>query len=248
MQKEKSSRLDLLDLIRGFTIISMVIYHLVWDLVFICGHNWKWFFGAKIWQQSICWTFIILSGFCISLGRNLFKRGLIVFACGLLVSAVTVLITPQSKIIFGILTFIGSSMLLMVPLRRIFDKISPAIGAAFSFFLFLLFKNCTHQYLGIASFKILELPDFLYKNLFTTFFGFPKADFFSSDYFPFFPWFFLFVFGYFLYRFVESKGLCKKLLSNGNLPIINFIGRHSLIIYLLHQPIIYGACEIINLL
>lgn len=248
MQKEKSTRLELLDLIRGFTIISMVLYHLTWDLVFIYGLRWHWFYQAKVWQQSICWTFIILSGFCLSLGRNLLKRGLVVFAAGLLVSAVTIFVTPHTRIIFGILTFIGSSMLLMIPLKKLFEKVPASLGLTVSFILFLLLKNCHRRHIGFMGLKILELPDFLYKNLFTTFLGFPKAGFFSSDYFPLLPWFFLFVFGFFLYRFLENKGMCEKLLSKGRLPVINFIGRHSLIIYLVHQPIIYGVCEIINLI
>lgn len=246
--KEKSSRLQLLDLIRGVTIISMVVYHLTWDLVFLYGYRWKWFYNAQLWQQSICWTFIILSGFCFSLGKKPLKRGLIVFASGLLITLVTVFFMPSSRIIFGILTFIGSSMLLMVPLRRVFEKIPPIIGAAFSFALFLLFKNCHRGYIGLVGFEIFRIPGFLYKNYLTTFLGFPKAGFFSTDYFPLFPWFFLFICGYFLYRFFEERGLCEKLLTKGHLPIINFIGRHSLLVYLLHQPIIYGVCEIIHLL
>lgn len=248
LSKSSSSRLQLIDLLRGFTIISMVAYHFVWDMVFLYGHRWKWFYHSELWQQSICWTFIILSGFCFSLGRNPLKRGIIVFSAGVLVSVVTILIMPSSKIIFGILTLIGTSMLLLVPLRRLFEKIPSVLGMVVSFALFVMFKNCAHGYLGIKAFRVLKLPDFLYKNYVTTFLGFPKSDFFSSDYFPLFPWFFLFVFGYFLYNFFESKDLCKKLLSKGHLPVINFIGRHSLLIYLIHQPIIYGACEIIKLI
>ena len=64
--------------------------------------------------------------------------------------------------------------------------------------------------------------------------------FFSTDYFSLIPWIFLFVAGYFLHRVLEEEGLNEKLFAKGNVPVLNWIGRHSLIVYLLHQPILYG--------
>ena len=60
------------------------------------------------------------------------------------------------------------------------------------------------------------------------------------DYFPIFPWIFLFVAGYFLYRIFHSRGWDEKLFARGNLPVINWLGRHTLPIYLIHQPVLYG--------
>ena len=53
-----------LDTLRGVTLVSMMAYHACWDLVYIFGMDWDWYgsFGAYLWQQSICWTFILLSG------------------------------------------------------------------------------------------------------------------------------------------------------------------------------------------
>ena len=50
----------------------MIAYHACWDLVYLFHADWDWYrgTGAYIWQQSICWTFILLSGFCFSLGRR----------------------------------------------------------------------------------------------------------------------------------------------------------------------------------
>ena len=64
MEKQKKSRVEWLDSIRGITLISMILYHAVWDIVYIAKVDWDWFKsdGAYIWQQSICWTFILLSG------------------------------------------------------------------------------------------------------------------------------------------------------------------------------------------
>lgn len=245
MLNNASPRLHFIDCIRGITMISMIVYHLVWDLVFLYGNNWTWFYNAKIWQQSICWTFIILSGFSWSLGRHPLKRGVIVFCGGLVITAVTFIFTPNTRIIFGILTLLGTSMLIMIPLSKILKKIPAALGGFISFLIFIFSKNCYYGYLGFGNLK-LELPAFLYKNYLTAFFGFPQNNFYSSDYFPLIPWFFLFVFGYFLFRLLDQKGLNQKLFSKGEIPVLNFLGKHSLIVYMLHQPVIYGVCEVIK--
>ena len=71
-------RYQTLDTLRGVTIVSMILYHACWDLVWIFGADWPWYRsdGAYLWQQSICWTFILLSGYCWSLGRHRLRRGL----------------------------------------------------------------------------------------------------------------------------------------------------------------------------
>ena len=65
-------RIASLDALRGLTLVSMIAYHACWDLVYLFHADWDWYrgTGAYIWQQSICWTFILLSGFCFSLGRR----------------------------------------------------------------------------------------------------------------------------------------------------------------------------------
>ena len=94
----KYIRYSLLDNLRGLTLISMIMYHTVWDMVYIFENDWDWFKGnqAYIWQQSICWCFILLSGFCWSFGRKKWKRGLTVFGAGALISLVTIIVMPDS--------------------------------------------------------------------------------------------------------------------------------------------------------
>ena len=115
------TRLDLLDSIRGATLLSMVTYHAVWDLVYLFGVQWDWYKGGLgfLWQQSICWTFIFLSGFCWPLGRRPLKRGLTVLAGGAAVTLVTVLAMPESRVVFGVLTLLGSCALLLIPLEKL---------------------------------------------------------------------------------------------------------------------------------
>lgn len=236
----KHSRYNVLDAIRGIAIINMVVYHGVWNMVYIFGFDWKWYESkaAYVWQQGICWTFILLSGFCWLLGKRQLKRGVFVFLGGALISAVTFFFMPENVILFGILTLIGSCMIFMVPLHRILQRVSPFIGTMVSFLLFLFTKSITRGYVGFAGWKMWELPESRNRNLLTTYFGLPSHGFYSADYFPIFPWFFLFVTGYFLYRYLENRNLLKYF-SASRVPILEWTGRHSLVIYMLHQPILY---------
>lgn len=239
-----NKRLHLLDALRGFTLINMIAYHGIWNLVYLFGVQAPWYRGTPgyIWQQWICWTFILLSGFCFRLGRRPLKRGLTVFGCGILVTAVTLAVMPDSRIIFGVLTCIGSCMLLLIPLEKWLKRVPSAVGLALSFGLFVLLRNVPDGALGFEGLVLAALPESLYRNLLTAYLGFPHRGFFSTDYFPLIPWFFLFVTGYFLFRCLDEKGLNEKLFTRGQLPVLNWMGRHSLLIYLLHQPVLYGLC------
>ena len=125
---EKRKRLHGLDLLRGVTLLSMIAYHGTWNLVYLFGVDLPWYekLPGYIWQQSICWTFILLSGFCWSMSRNHLRRGLLVFGGGAVVSLVTCLLMPDSRILFGILTCLGSCMLLMIPLEKLLGQIGRA--------------------------------------------------------------------------------------------------------------------------
>ena len=233
-------RYTMLDCIRGLILISMMIYHAVWDMVYIFGANWQWYHtrSAYYWQQSICWGFILLSCFCWSFGRKKWKRGLMVFGAGLLITAVTAIIMPENIVIFGVLTMLGTCMLLLIPLDRVLYKANPFWGIAISFVLFVVTKNVNTGSLGIGSWELCTLPKELYANWFTTYLGFPVSGFYSTDYFSVFPWIFLFVTGYYLHKILESKKLLAICDSFKN-SVLEWIGKHSLIIYLLHQPVIY---------
>lgn len=241
VQRQKAGRLAGLDTIRGITLLSMMLYHTCWDLVFLFGKKIPGYsgLGGYVWQQSICWTFILLAGFCWSLGSHHLKRGLIVFGSGILITFVTLLVMPESRVIFGVLTLIGSCMLLLIPMEKLLLKLCAEIGLAGSFLLFLLFRNVNTGYLGSGNWNILKLPDGFYENLFTTYLGFPQKGFFSADYFSLLPWFFLFLTGFYLYQLVQKNHMMEKLFS-WRVPGFDVIGRHSLLIYLLHQPVVFG--------
>ena len=97
MEPQTAARYRLLDELRGLDLISMMLYHGMWDVVFLFGVAQKWYTGRPgfVWQQSICWVFILLSGFCLPLGHHPFRRGAVVFGAGALVTAVTLLFLPE---------------------------------------------------------------------------------------------------------------------------------------------------------
>lgn len=248
IKRTNKQRYGLLDSFRGLVLISMIVYHGSWDLVYLFRKNWTWYqgAGAYIWQQSICWSFILLSGFCWSLGRRPLKRGLFVFAAGAVVSVVTLIFMPQERVVFGVLTMIGSSMLLMIPLNKWLKRIPSGVGLIVSMLLFLFTRNINSGFLGFEVWNIVELPDRLYKNYFTSFWGFPMAEFFSTDYFSIFPWLFLFLSGYFIYRMMESGGGFRNGCLVRKWEPLAFLGRHSLLIYMLHQPLVFGMLTMVN--
>lgn len=239
-------RYSLIDTLRGLALVNMIVYHAVWDLVYMFGMDWAWYRSdaAYVWQQGICWTFILLSGFCIPLGRRTVKRGLIVFAAGAVITAVTAIAVPRDMVLFGMLTLIGSCMLLIYPIKRPLCRIDPVLGLIVSFGLFFLTRNINEGHLGFESLSFAELPDALYSNMITAYLGFPPPGFHSTDYFPLLPWIFLFVCGYFIYYIFEKYDLLKYLRSKRSNPL-EAIGRSTLLIYMIHQPVLYLIFELI---
>ena len=125
--KVSANRYALLDELRGLDLISMMCYHGLWDVVFLFGVQLPWYTGmpGHLWQQSICWVFILLSGFCLPMGHHPYKRGALVFGAGALVTAVTVLFMPEDVVLFGVLTLLGSAMGITALLEKALRKIPP---------------------------------------------------------------------------------------------------------------------------
>lgn len=193
MEQQQSLRYRLLDELRGLDLISMMLYHGMWDVVFLFGITQKWYIGRPgfLWQQSICWVFILLSGFCLPLGRHPFKRGAVVFGAGALVTAVTLLFLPEDVVWFGVLTLLGSSMFITAVLDGLLRRIPPAAGVVVSAALFWVTYPTMRGFWNLPGGR-LALPQALYANGLTAYLGFMPKDFFSTDYFPLLPWLFLF--------------------------------------------------------
>jgi len=243
---EKKRRYELLDAYRGLTILSMIGYHFSYDVFILYRRYPGWLsnpFGY-IWQQSICISFILICGLCASFSRNLWKRGILLNLCGLIITVVTVVFSPQAAVYFGILNLLGCSLLLLIPFKKIVNEKTWLLTAVISVFLFVLFRNVTKGYLGIGDTILYAVTFALYKIKWLVPFGFPYAGFYSSDYFPILPWFFLFLTGY-CFSFYLKKAEWLKRLLEPKIPFFSWFGKHSLIIYMIHQPVLMGICMLL---
>lgn len=158
----------------------MFVYHALWDLVFLYGLKAEWYTGwlGRLWQQSGCWIFILLSGFCLPFGRRPVQRGAFVFCAGAAVTAVTLLAMPQQPVWFGVLTLLGTAMMLTGVLQPFMRRVPQVLGFGVCMGLFALFYSAGDGWLGIGSWRIF-LPSQLYANYLTAYFGFAPKGFYS---------------------------------------------------------------------
>lgn len=242
----EKKRYEKLDGIRGIALLNMIAYHTAWDLVYLYQADWRWYKseGAYVWQQGICWTFIFLSGFCWPLGTHAWKRGITVFLGGAVITLVTLTAMPQNRVVFGVLTLTGSCMLLMNVADRWLRRFPARLGMLGSSLLFFLTKNINEGYLGFEKWNFVKLPEVLYHDMFSAYLGFPYTGFYSTDYFSLLPWGFLFVAGYFTYQIFHGKGI-MRIFESSVLHPVEWLGKHSFEIYMVHQPVIYAVLEIV---
>ncbi len=238
----REGRYNALDSLRGLLIVNMVLYHGLYDVVYILNIPLPWYTGPAgyVWQQSICWGFILLSGFCFRMSRHPVRHGLVVLGAGVLVSLITYLAMPSEFILFGVLYLLGLAGLMQCGVWQLWSwwkrRPFPAwLGLGLSVAAFLLTRNLPRGSLGFEGWELLRLPGWLYQWDWLAVAGLPGPGFHSSDYFPLVPWVFLYLCGYFLWRAVGHKRRVMDKLKPGFAPLA-FLGRHSLLIYLLHQP------------
>lgn len=238
-----TKRYTLIDILRGLAVIAMIAYHTVWDLVYVYGIEVGDFSeynqNRVIMQRLIRWSFIILSGFCFQMGNHKLKRGLTVFGGGVIITAVTMVVMPEFPIHLGVLTFMGSAMLLMILPDKLLRHVNGWVGFGVSLALFLATEFVPEGILGRGAWSV-ELPWQWYSNYFTTWLGLPSPLFYSADYVPLIPWIFGFCMGYFSYSIFKKHNWLKALSSVRFKPL-EWVGRNALIIYMLHQPLVYGA-------
>ena len=242
MNRVSRERYGLLDTVRGALLLNMIAYHGLYDLVRIMGVPMEWYTGTPgyVWQQAICWGFILLSGFCFRLSKRPLRHGLTVLGAGVAVSIATAVAMPSERILFGVLYLLGLSGLIQCGVWALWSRLRlppfPAwAGLTLSAAAFFLTREVPSGYLGFEGLRICPLPQWLYQWDWLAVLGFPGPGFWSSDYFPVVPWIFLYLCGYFLWRLMSPDRRAMDRLRPGIRPLA-FLGRHSLLIYLLHQP------------
>ena len=223
-------RIEVLDLWRSLCVFIMIVFHAIYDLehMGVIGAGFYDSLPMVLVARITAASFIIISGICTRFSRSAAKRGLFVFGCGIAVSAVSMAV--GNPISFGILHFLGISMMICSRLGRYIEKLS--VGAVCTFCALLTALS------AVAVSRITVGVNWLFPL------GFHAPDFYSADYYPLLPWFFVFVAGTALGRVVEEKRE-NAFFSMRCSPVLTFFGKHSLVVYLLHQPIIYGFFHLI---
>lgn len=228
-------RIQIIDTVRGLTIISMVLFHLFYNI------NYFWaldFYNEtvfnRIWQLSIALSFFLISGMTSSFlnPRNNIKRGIFTSLIGFAITFITYIFAKDQLIIWGVLNGLGLSMIIAGLLQK---SISPRLWP-----LFILAFAFSYK---IPAGLLWENSFFngLYQmNLFPI--GFPSFDFYSNDYFPLIPWLFAFLAGLSLGKYLHKKNFFNFDVKENFLAKI---GRHSMLIYITHQIILYPLVSLI---
>ncbi|MGD1004129.1 MAG: heparan-alpha-glucosaminide N-acetyltransferase [Methanoregulaceae archaeon] len=242
-------RFEEIDMVRGIAILMMIIFHTLFDLYFfglypidVTTGFWRYF------AFTIASLFLLIVGISLIISHaravqniskdnesesikillKYFKRGAGIFGCGLLVTVATWFYLGEGFVIFGILHLIGLSIIL-APFFFRFKKNNVLIGVLCIIIGIVLTSS------GMNG------------SIFSLWLGIPPAPFYSVDYTPLFPWFGVVLIGMGIGEQLYPNG--KRSFSMPNVPekLISpfaFLGRHSLIIYLIHQPILITILHI----
>jgi uncharacterized membrane protein len=235
MYMDDLSRYREIDLVRGIAILMMVVFHTLFDLNFfsvfsveVSGGFWRYFAFAT---ASL---FLLVAGISLTISRakmpaqvtrsqvikKFLLRGTGIFLLGLLVTLCTWIYLKEGFIVFGILHLIGVSVMLS-PLFFWLKKRAVLLG---------FFCIVTGYFLATVNGPIWLL-----------WLGIHPASFWSVDYEPLFPWIGCVLIGMGLGEYLYKDGLRQFVVPDIPVIIIQplaFLGRHSLVIYLIHQPII----------
>jgi len=231
-----------IDCLRGFAVLLMLLYHFLYDLDFFELADIQLRSGLILYAGRFsALLFILISGTALSISHSralnkelggsevenftkYLKRGLKLYLMGLLLTGITWIFLREEYIVFGILHFFGVSAVLVYPFLR-YGKENIFFSLFFGILGFYL-KNITF---GFSSLVWL---------------GFTPENFRTLDYFPVFPWFGVLLAGVFLGNFLyEGAKRQFEIPCAGKNPLLRLfsrVGQHSLVIYLIHQPLFLG--------
>ena len=251
----KPGRIYLMDELRGFAVFCMVFYHGFYTMAYLLGlpiGEWlyRFFMPAEPWFAGL---FILIAGVSSNLTRSNLVRGVKLLGVALLVTLATAVAVPQELIVFGILHFLSVCMIVFGLLQLLRGRLGKTEELPFRLWpvilcavLFAVTRYVPNGYLQIPFVLRVLVPAEWYQPWLAPL-GLPGAGFSSADYFPLIPWCFVFAAGTVLGRLAKA-GRFPKWMYPSRVPFFSFLGRHALLIYIVHQPVIYGAGLLIRLL
>jgi uncharacterized membrane protein len=227
-------RLPLIDAARGVAVVAMVVYHLSWDLRYF-GYitaEVETEFGWRMFARAIAGTFLFLVGVGLVLStrrgfdlRAFLRRLGIIVAAAAAITLATWFVFRDTFIFFGMLHHIAVASVLGLAFLRL--PVWLVLGAALfcfvvpPFFAGPAFDDPALIWLGLAS----ALPR-------------------TNDFVPLLPWFGVVLAGIAaarLWPLYEAYRPALQRLGDRTPWQLLWLGRHSLPIYLLHQPILFGV-------
>src|SRR5690606_23722529 len=233
-------RLEAIDLARGLALVAMAIYHFAWDLEFFgyAPPGMTAEGGWRLFARSIASSFLFLVGVSLFLAHARgFRRGpflkrlAMVAGAAAAISLITWLAVPGGFIFFGILHQIALASVLGLAFMRapawVTIVVAIAVVAAPHFLRSTFFDHPALWWVGLSSVN-------------------PR----SNDYVPLFPWFAAVLFGIAAAQLATAAGLFQRLrhhcLHESPRPL-QFAGRHSLAVYLIHQPVLIACVWLFSL-
>ena len=246
------NRIEIIDEIRGFAVICMVIYHalfIIGDMFYIEGAKKVFDFFTPV-EPFFAGIFIFVCGISCTFSKNNIKRGLIIFSVGMGFTVATCIIMPkigfeELGIKFGILHFLGVSVLIYSLLKKSKISINPYIGLILCAIFYAFFSGINEGNLGYGELITLHIPDKLYETNYLMPLGIYSDSFTSGDYFPIFPDIFIFLAGALSGKIFLARGY-SDFAKNKHIHFFSAVGKKALIIYVIHMPIIYFIGYLIN--
>ncbi len=222
---KKKQRIQSIDALRGLAVVLMVIHHFLFDMyAFLDAPRWVFYNPVfNILHDIFAHVFVLLSGVSSRFSRSNIRRGVIVLAVALAMSLVTWFMSMPIR--FGVLHLLGVSMIFYGITHKMWESIPEKLMPVLCVLLIIV---------STLAVKLIPINS---EHLWM--FGWYSEDFFSADYFPIFPWIFVFLLGTWAGKYIRDGRMPERFYTF-NVPIFPQIGRKALIIYIVHQPILYG--------
>jgi uncharacterized membrane protein len=239
-------RIGAFDVFRGFSVISMVLFHYCYDVRYIAGNSLPFFEPPlqDVWRCSISWAFVFIAG-CMSVySRDNLRRSLKYMAVAAGIYVATSVLSVDTPISFGIIYCMGACTLVAHAANSLGARPRGWLAAALFLIMFVVTLHVSDGYLGAFGLRI-QLPNALYSTEWASWLGFPGPRFASGDYYPVIPFTLMYLVGAAAGR-AWSEGGFPEWFSKVSCPPLEAVGRHALPIYLIHQPAIIAVLELIG--